>query len=368
MSSSESQSTHLSQDGLAISAVASVADLAWVREFMGSGLLAPCGAPPHVRVSLVPTTACLMPQGETSAPVAFTFDSEPVRLRAEPTDDGVRLFDLDAGVVFDVASNAREVAVRYAGSRLSARVRFMRVIREYFHNHALDTGRLLLHAAGVVHKGRAIGISGGKGAGKTTAMLRLLERDDTAFLSNDRVLVDVSRAPRGRGVPTVVALREGTLRLLPHIASAVRLAGDFREDAKERSARGPAPPVMAAGVVRLSPRQLCDAVNRPMVHDAPLAAVLFVGPDWQQARDPRRLEPAAAACALADCLIGARVGACASDVFVTSPGARLSPHALVARCADLAASLPCYAVGPLGPGAAAFLDEILEPPPVAAGA
>ena len=155
MSSSESHRTHLSQDGLAISAVASVADLAWVREFMGSGFLAVCGRPPHVRVSLVPTTSCFLPQVETSAPIAFTFDSEPVRLPAEPTDGGVRLFDLDAGVVFDVASDAREVTVRYAGSRLSARVRFMRVIREYFHNHALHRGRLLLHAAAVVYKRRA---------------------------------------------------------------------------------------------------------------------------------------------------------------------------------------------------------------------
>jgi hypothetical protein len=156
---------------------------------------------------LVPTAAGLAPEGETSTPVAFTFDSEPVRLRAEATDRGVRLFELDAGVVFDVVCDAREVTVRYAGSRLSARVRFMRVIREYFHNHALHSGRLLLHAAAVVHKGRALAIAGRKGAGKTTAMLRLLERDDTAFLSNDRVLVDVSQAPLARGVPTVVAHR-----------------------------------------------------------------------------------------------------------------------------------------------------------------
>jgi len=361
MSSSERQGTLLSQDGLAISAVASVADLAWVKEFMGSGFLAPCATLPHARVSLVPTTTCFTPQGETSAPVAFTFDSAPVRLRAELTDGGVRLFELDAEVVFDVACDGREVAVCYAGSRLAARVRFMRVIREFFHNYALHCGRLLLHAAAVVHKGRALAIAGVKGAGKTTAMLRLLEHDDTAFLSNDRVLVDVSRAPRARGVPTVVALREGTLRLAPHVASGVRLAGDFRENASERSARGPTPPVVTAGVVRLSPRQLCDAVNRPMAHGAPLAAVIFVGHDWQRNRGPRRLEPTAAARALADCLIGARVGACASEVFVTSPGARPSPDELFARCADLAASLPCYAAGPLGPEAGDFVDEILEP-------
>ena len=367
MLSSERQGTLLSQDGLAISAVASAADVAWIREFMGSGFLKPCGTVPHVRVSLVPTAAGLAPRGETAAPVAFTFDSEPVRLHAQPTDGGLRLFDLDAGVVFDITCDAREVTVRHAGSRLSARVRFMRVIREYFHNHALHSGRLLLHAAAVVHKGRTLAIAGRKGAGKTTAMLQLLERDDTAFLSNDRVLVDPGQAPVARGVPTVVALREGTLRLTPHIASGVRMAGDFRENARERSARGPGPAVVAAGVVRLSPRQLCDVINRPMVDAAPLAAVLFVDPNWQQTRDPRRLEPAAAARALAECLIGARVGVCASDVFVTSPGPRLSPDALAARCADLAASLPCYAVGPLGPGAAAFLDEILEPP-VAAGA
>ena len=68
----------------------------------GLRLSGPSGTPPHVRVSLVPTTACLLPRGETGAPVAFTFDSEPVRLHAEPTDGGARLFDLDAGVVFDI--------------------------------------------------------------------------------------------------------------------------------------------------------------------------------------------------------------------------------------------------------------------------
>ena len=129
----------------------------------------------------VPTPSCFAPQVETSAPIAFTFDSEPVRLPAEPRDGGVRLFDLDAGVVFDVESDAREVTVRYAGSRLSARVRFMRVIREYFHNHALHSGRLLLHAAAVVYKRRALGIAGGKGAGKTTAMLRLLDATTRRF-------------------------------------------------------------------------------------------------------------------------------------------------------------------------------------------
>ena len=74
-------------------------------------------------------------------------------------------------------------------NRLTARVRLMRVVREYFHNAALHAGGLVLHAAAVVHDGRAIAVAGRKGAGKTTMLLRLLRDANASFLSNDRVLV-----------------------------------------------------------------------------------------------------------------------------------------------------------------------------------
>ena len=182
----------LTQDGLAISVAGPADDCIWLREFFGAAYCSPMEERLRVGIAFASglhwSTAAA-----TRSRLAFALDSGPVRLPAFPRADGERLLDVDARVAFDVGSGRRDTTVRYGASRFAARVRLMRVVREYFHNHALQRGHLLLHAAAVVYKGRSLVIAGGKGSGKTTMMLQLLAEPEAAFLSNDRVLVEIGR-------------------------------------------------------------------------------------------------------------------------------------------------------------------------------
>jgi hypothetical protein len=191
----------------------------------------------------------------------------------------------------------------------------MRVVREYFHNASLHAGGLVLHAAAVVHDGRAIAIAGRKGAGKTTTLLRLLREANASFLSNDRVLVTGDLTAQAQAIPTVVSLRDGTLGLLPDLATRLSQAGDFRSHQAERRDAGPLPPVRTAEGIRLDAHQLCEALGCPMTPTAPLGAVVVID-ETLPPGVPRRLEPDEAVPVLATALLGSRAGVHASEVFV----------------------------------------------------
>jgi HprK-related kinase B len=77
-------------------------------------------------------------------------------------------------------------------------------------NHLMRSGLALCHAAGVVHRGRGLAISGVSGAGKSTLALHLMVRG-ARFTSNDRLFV----GPRGgeplmAGVPKQPRINPGT--------------------------------------------------------------------------------------------------------------------------------------------------------------
>ncbi len=75
----------------------------------------------------------------------------------------------------------------------------------------LRDGSVLCHAAGVVDRGRGLGIAGLSGGGKSTLALRLLSRG-LSFASNDRLLV--RRGTDGvdmAGVPKMPRVNPGTL-------------------------------------------------------------------------------------------------------------------------------------------------------------
>jgi hypothetical protein len=348
----------LTQDRLVVSVTAPEDDRIWLREFFGAPSSSSADGPPQVDIALADGLdwPSATPVGSR---LAFALDSGPVRLPAFPHHGGERLLDLEASVAFDVDPTRLATRVRYGASRFAARVRLMRVVREYFHNHALQRGHLVLHAAAVVYRGKSVLIAGRKGSGKTTTMLRLLAEPETAFLSNDRVLVEAGRTPQAIGVPTVIALRGGTLKLMPQIAMRLASIGDFRAHGSQRAAGEPMPPVVAADATRINAQQLCEVVDRPSVPSAPLAGVIALDESAGWTGEVRRLDGAAAARMLTETLLGSQSGVCASEVFVGHEAAPPSLRTLASRCEDLAALVPCYRAGRLRPETAHDAEQIL---------
>jgi hypothetical protein len=245
-------------------------------------------------------------------------------------------------VTFTVCDAGRSTRIGYHSDRLSGRFYLMRVVREYAHNHAVRTEGLMLHAAGVILDGVAIGIAGPKSAGKTTLLLRALATPHSAFLSNDRLLIQPGRRPLAVGVPSVVRLRPGTRELFPELTARLRTAGDFRQHTAERDAIGPAPPETFGEAWHLSPLQLCAALGRPVCASGPLSALLFLAPRETDSR-LRLLAPDEASNTIANSLLGRRSGVLWSELFVATDHDAPSEARILASCRKLASSIACVA-------------------------
>lgn len=95
-------------------------------------------------------------------------------------------------------------------------------------NICLRDGWQLCHAAAVTNGKHGLAIAGLSGGGKSTSILRILDLPGTAFVTNDRLLVQPGQAmPRALGIPKQPRINPGTIlhnsRLHP-ILSAARLA------------------------------------------------------------------------------------------------------------------------------------------------
>ncbi len=358
----------LRQGHFTISVAAPANDARWIEEFFGDSYAATGNEAALTSVGLASEErppAGDVPIGDR---LAFALDSGPIRLPAYRSSAHERLVEPDTGIAYEVSNDGARVTVRYGDcppqaqhggqspNRLTARVRLMRVVREYFHNSSLHAGGLVLHAAAVVHDGRAIAIAGRKGAGKTTMLLRLLRDANASFLSNDRVLVTGDLAPQAQAIPTVVSLRDGTLGLLPLLATRLSQAGDFRSHQAERRAAGPSPPVRTAEGIRLDAHQLCEALGCPMTPIAPLGAVVVID-EALPAGNPRRLKPDEAVPLLATALLGSRTGVYTSEVFLhpthLSHLSHLAHPTHLAHPSHLAHLVPCFLITRLDPDAGA---------------
>ena len=77
---------------------------------------------------------------------------------------------------------------------------------------------LICHAAALCAGNRGVVMAGFSGGGKSTLMLHMLERDRTAFLSNDRVFIRrVDGALRMRGIAKLPRINPGTLLNNPRL-------------------------------------------------------------------------------------------------------------------------------------------------------
>lgn len=147
-------------------------------------------------------------------------------------------------------------------------------INAQYMNHLQQQGWLICHAAGLVRNGRAIGLAGMSGGGKSTLMLHLLDDRRNRYLTNDRLFVrPLDGSVQATGIPKLPRVNPGTILHDPSLASLI--------DDVER-----------AGFAALSSEQLWELERKydvpiqrlfghePVVAPQPLAA--FVILNWRR--------------------------------------------------------------------------------------
>lgn len=132
--------------------------------------------------------------------------------------DGRIVKKVRTGMVF-LQSRDHVVA---AGPCLENDNQVINFINAQYMNMLQQDGWLICHAAGLVRNGRALGLAGFSGGGKSTLMLHMLDETGTAFLSNDRLFVrhrdgDVWAA----GIPKLPRINPGTAVNNPRLGSIV---------------------------------------------------------------------------------------------------------------------------------------------------
>jgi len=340
----------LAPGGLRVVVEAAPAHVAWLEEFLGPAFERADGAEPDWRLSLREDAAAYRravdrgPAG--GARTAFAFDAKDMtltRLRSEGADEA--LFDPTRRLVLEVAYVPRAVTVLAEPGNADARIALMRVVREFCVNRAQRRGGVLLHAAALAVGHRGIVISGPKGAGKTSLLFHALRAGSARYVSNDRVVVPgVPGPPSAWGVPTIVALRRGTLDLFPAFADrAARSGYAYRLTADEARAAGPRSVAFGAKPDSLSPAQFCRLLDVRPVACAEIAAVVVPRVTGEPgAFALRRLAEAEVAAEIPDMLFGVRGGCFISSVFA-DPADPPAPDvgALAERCRDLLSRVPC---------------------------
>ncbi|MQQ10199.1 HprK-related kinase B [Epibacterium sp. SM1979] len=92
-------------------------------------------------------------------------------------------------------------------------------------NQCLREGWQICHAAAVTNGTRSLAIAGLSGGGKSTSILRMMDLDNTRFVTNDRLMVQVGTpVPTGLGIPKHPRINPGTIlgnpRLHPMLSKA----------------------------------------------------------------------------------------------------------------------------------------------------
>jgi hypothetical protein len=158
----------------------------------------------------------------------------------------------------------RDVYVRIAGQQLTVvgdgsveRGRWMlvRVVRELALDRILNTGGAILHACALTTPQGVVIVSGTEGAGKTSTLLTVLALGAAGYVANDRIAVWVDGdTVVGRGLPTLVGVRDGTFDLLaaagPRGVRAVERIHDAARTGRPDARR------TSSGKVKLTPADI----------------------------------------------------------------------------------------------------------------
>lgn len=170
--------------------------------------------------------------GHVAVPAAEP-DLDVVAIEREPTDLGLEFvdwkrepgktgrkdayFDLPdgrlvrkvrTGMLF-LQSESRCIA---AGPCLRYDNQVINFINAQYMNWLQQRGWMICHAAGLVRNGRAFGIAGFSGGGKSTLMLHLLDHRSVSYLTNDRLFVrQEADGPVAVGIPKLPRVNPGTI-------------------------------------------------------------------------------------------------------------------------------------------------------------
>ena len=295
--------------------------------FAGAGVAVRSAVPgvlPWLREFLVPGFATLEDRSDRDMPLVriLADQAAPMPWPLEP----VPWVALDAGIDYapgarvghgiavqsdhwrtrqDVHAGGVDIAGQQGDARLGLAA--MRTVRELALVQSLRPGDVELHAACVQTEGRTIVLAGPKRAGKTTLVSRLASVG-AGIVANDRVIL----RPSGpgwevMGVPSIVSVRRGTLRLLPDLFTTVPRAAHCVDltlaDAKRASLQYG---THRRGPLVLSPAQHAEQAGGRRVVGGSLAAIVVVS--YESTLPDFSLEPmsmAQARDALPDVLFGA---------------------------------------------------------------
>lgn len=212
----------------------------------------------------------------------FTLDQGHMRLPLLETKDGLMAYEEQRRVLIGRAPLALIAETDHDRARTMA----LRLVREAATAHALGSGDLPLHAAGVACGGTATLFVGPKRAGKTSLLLYALNQPRARYLSNDRIFV-APDSRTARPMPTLVKIRPETLAfhpLLRRTLRSTRLRGARTAD--EVYQPTPRWPPL------LSPLQLCSLVGATATSSAAVRTLVFVERDRTVERFALRpLEP-----------------------------------------------------------------------------
>ncbi|MDA9982239.1 HprK-related kinase B [Gammaproteobacteria bacterium] len=177
------------------------------------------------------------------------------------------------GMVF-LQSESHRIA---AGPCLENSNQVINFINSQYMNWLQHRGWLICHAAGLVYRGRGLGIAGFSGGGKSTLMLHMLDNDEVSYLSNDRLFIRIEPGRTlARGIPKLPRINPGTIVHNPKLHGLISV--------QQRNTLLQLP---AAGLWELEEKY---DVNIDRVYgqgrimaEAPLAAILIL--DWRRDSD-----------------------------------------------------------------------------------
>lgn len=261
--------------------------LAWLEEFLGPQFRSGDCATPHLRVGLEAdrtafsrmNRARALPDGKAFD--CFVMDDRVAELAAWIEDDDCRVaWDQELRVFYIVDRNRRAVRVLCRPEELAPRQGLMRIVREVALRQAWRRGELILHAAALALGDKGILVAGPKSSGKSTLLIHLLSGGPARYVSNDRVVLRTHRGAPGVvfGVPTIVALREGTTGFFPWLRERQRARRYRHCHTIAESEHAEVPAHLAESIVTqpsLTPRQFCELVGVPSAARATLAAIVF---------------------------------------------------------------------------------------------